>query len=775
LSTSIIVTQTLFDKPISNTSESEFNDDILGEEPVGDYIAYFRAYWEVVFFSYIDDTYIQLYNSTEELVWDGTLNKGEYQYLDFGHLAMERLSAYGTKRYSVLYGDPYMNGGGHFAVDEEGRALGTDFYTLVPDISITNEDPRLIIFAYEDNTAVDLEYIDGPNIWSGTLDKGEYYENINLPQEYVHVTGTKPFSVLTAVDIGFFVPSSNGSFTGTHFYTWNEPRGPLQVYSYYDGNFVTVRFLNNGTVAWSGMLERNEKITYSAPEDPGHKYYEITSTKNVTVSVNPFSHNFAHLTSVADCTGRGIGSDFLFEVSNSDILVFAYHNYTTVRLVNPYTKELISVDVLNAGEHIDVNPKIPGEKGDFYRIISDKEISISTGMGGAGSAFAFVYDRNKVIVPELQTIMLNTTLAANKNDIILNWSLSANRTSISHYLIYRSEDQNDFNFSEPWVDTYMEINPVSSVIDPLERFWMDEGAADSQNPNFSEQYYYIVRAIDTCNCFWTAISNTAGKYTLEFDDGINTFSLPLKPPWSISLENLMNDMGASTISWLDANDNWQTYPENSNAPLAGMGKGYVVEFENPADFTFTGEPASMIRYTGGFGFDRNMRNDISASVDTFGNVIVDWTPILDAEKYYVYRSNIRHGFFTEEYDVFEIISPPFQDSGAAAIVGELYYMVVPYNSTQGEGSSTYSIGVITTEYHGNEMIGLPLKPVWGVKYADWYVDQIPNALGIVYLDSGIWKAHFKEFPEGVYDTILEVGRGYEVSVYAKSLYTYIGW
>jgi hypothetical protein len=73
------------------------------------------------------------------------------------------------------------------------------------------------------------------------------------------------------------------------------------------------------------------------------------------------------------------------------------------------------------------------------------------------------------------------------------------------------------------------------------------------------------------------------------------------------------------------------------------------------------------------------------------------------------------------------------------------------------------------------MIGLPLKPVWGDKSADWYVDQIPNALGIVYLEAGIWKAHFREFPEGVYDTIVERGRGYELTVYKTTLHTYIGW
>jgi hypothetical protein len=103
-------------------------------------------------------------------------------------------------------------------------------------------------------------------------------------------------------------------------------------------------------------------------------------------------------------------------------------------------------------------------------------------------------------------------------------------------------------------------------------------------------------------------------------------------------------------------------------------------------------------------------------------------------------------------------------------------MIIPHDPIGGtNGSSTYSIGVWTAEYNGNEMFGLPLKPVWGLESADWYVDQIPNCLGIVFYENGIWKAHFKEFPEGVYDTMIEFGKGYQVSVYDTSLYSYVGW
>jgi len=260
----------------------------------------------------------------------------------------------------------------------------------------------------------------------------------------------------------------------------------------------------------------------------------------------------------------------------------------------------------------------------------------------------------------------------------------------------------------------------------------------------------------------------------QFGAGLNTFSLPLQPFTALSLDVLMTDLGATTISWLDEGNNWQTYP-SASPQLTEVGKGYVVEFDSSARYVFTGQPASMIIYQEGFGFDFTTRNDIRAEVDSFSNVNVTWKPITGADKYRVYKSNVRDGFFKSSFNMFEVTIPQFQDLGAASFAGELYYLVVPFNSTLGNGSSTYSIGVWTAEFNGNEMFGLPLKPVWDDKSADWYVDQMPYCLGIVYLEDGIWKAHFKEFKEGVYDTIIQLGRGYELTVFTTSRFTFIGW
>jgi hypothetical protein len=332
-----------------------------------------------------------------------------------------------------------------------------------------------------------------------------------------------------------------------------------------------------------------------------------------------------------------------------------------------------------------------------------------------------------------------------------------------YYELYGGPTQTSLN---------LDLLDVIAIIPAPQTWWLDT-VRFTTNP---DEFYYVVRAVDADAIpeLRSATSNTGGYYRVSFAASIETFSLPLEPFAIVSLETLMNDMGATSISWLELNDDWSTHPPVP-APMAETGKGYVIERPGlSGSHVFTGQPASMVMYTEGFGFDDATRDDITVSVDISGNVNLDWTPIAGAEKYYVCRADDRDKFFTLDFSFYEVTAPPYQDIGAAVLAGELYYMVVPYDSIAGNGSSTYSIGVITEEYNGNEMIGLPLKPIWGDMTADWYVDQIPNCLGIVFLEDAIWKAHFKEFPEGVYDSTIELGRGYELSVFATSLYSFVG-
>jgi hypothetical protein len=337
-----------------------------------------------------------------------------------------------------------------------------------------------------------------------------------------------------------------------------------------------------------------------------------------------------------------------------------------------------------------------------------------------------------------------------------------------YYEVYGGLDQTSLD---------LDLTDVIDTLTAPQTWWLDTSSLLSY-----DEFYYVIRAVDTDTVPWTRsmTSNTAGYYTLDFVEGLNTVSLPLQPFGALPLDTIRNGMGATSISMLDSNDDWQTYT-SSPTPNAQMGIGYVVDLPvgSPSSYIFTGEPAAMILFTDDYGWDFDEGALVAASISA-KDVLLSWPSLGPGIEYYVYWSAIRDGFYINNFAILNgglpLTTTSYIDPGAVSAPGEDYYLIVPHDPVnKDDGASTYSIGIFTADFNGNEMIGLPLKPFWGDMSADWYVDQIPNCLGMVYLEDGIWKAHFKEFPEGVYDTIVEYGKGYEISVYASDLFDFIGW
>jgi hypothetical protein len=241
---------------------------------------------------------------------------------------------------------------------------------------------------------------------------------------------------------------------------------------------------------------------------------------------------------------------------------------------------------------------------------------------------------------------------ANRNDIDLHWSQPM-MPALSHFLIYRSELQTDFNFSTVWKNTSVDINPLTGVIDPLLMAWLDTDVTNASHVNYRNEYYYTVRAVNSLGMRSTT-SNTAGYYVMYFNESLKAFSPPLEHQGTLNLDALTLDMGANSISWLDANDEWQTYPSNPFTPSVNMGKGYVAEFSVPSRYVFTGEPAAMIIYQEGFGFDHASMNSINAMTDVNGNITVSWTPIPGADGYRLLKTMTRNGFHTSNHESFNV-------------------------------------------------------------------------------------------------------------------------
>jgi hypothetical protein len=380
-----------------------------------------------------------------------------------------------------------------------------------------------------------------------------------------------------------------------------------------------------------------------------------------------------------------------------------------------------------------------------------------------------------VLSPQLLPPYVTDIIPANL-ELNITWNLSPSLT-VNAYDIYGGPTQTLIDFNAVIASTPDEPPPAA-------RTWVKFPFNYLADPEF----YFVVRARNNAGGpEWSPSSNTAGYYTIDFDGGTNTFSLPLEP-FSVSAMNLEDYLAiipnALSVSYLDGNDDWQTLQPPTMPPFtpAVQGQGYVLETSDITNHTFTGQPSAMISYMDGILWDFQAGALVSASISG-SDVSLTWQDLGVGIQYYVYRSETRDGFFPGSPGTYSILNggspvpgPSYLDTGAASNPSDYYYMIIPINTgTMELGSSTYSVGVLKATYNGNEMIGLPVKPQWGDKYADWYVDQIPNALGLVYLEGGIWKAHFKEFPEGVYDTILEFGKGYEITVYSTSSYIFVGW
>lgn len=365
-----------------------------------------------------------------------------------------------------------------------------------------------------------------------------------------------------------------------------------------------------------------------------------------------------------------------------------------------------------------------------------------------------------------------TAQVIDNDDIFLNWTVS-NSTSIDHYLIYRSTDQREFDFSTPVYNT-------SADTDPLRTNWTDVDAANLSAPR---EFYYVVRAVNGLGNI-SITSNTVGKWTNEFPPGLSSFSLPLEP-FEIRNVSLYADNIPNTefIRWMDSSGHWVTHhrrmAEGQYDVQAQMGRGYEIGLSSVARFTFCGYPASMIRFQEGLGESVDFRRSLTAQ-KSGTDVVLDWNPAGGSTEYRIFVSNERNGLHDMSLQPVASVSSAqttWTDLGVLSAPGEHYYIVIPVDS-QGElGSSTYSVGVVSIAYSpGSDTFALPLKPIQDHSL-DWYCDVISDVAGMAYSTFGEWKYHAREMPSGVYDRLVQASEGYQISISASmsQRFTFVGW
>ncbi|UCE37778.1 MAG: VWA domain-containing protein [Thermoplasmata archaeon] len=378
------------------------------------------------------------------------------------------------------------------------------------------------------------------------------------------------------------------------------------------------------------------------------------------------------------------------------------------------------------------------------------------------------------------------------NNIRLRWD-PPDSLFTAYYLIYRSENQTDFNFSTPWVRT--DVNYDNGIC-ALRTTFNDTNVSDIVDSNYHQQMYYTIRAVNIAKMV-SQTSRTVGKWTKTFEQGVSTFSLPLEPLQPMQTDDYTNDMNAEYIKYIDDTSHiWKKHnygDGTANNVQMNLGKGFEVKFACPTKYTFCGMPGAMIQYDNAsfVGFDHNSdAKNLTARVDgTTGDIILNWArPFgmsVGVDFYFVYYSDTRDGFWGLLGTNYKILgkgviyagTETAIHTGAAQAGTQFYYMVVPVllNGLQ-FGASSYSIGVWTGKYSmGYDTLGIPLKPDC-THTTDWYCDAIPNVWGMNYYNvpGQRWMWHKTIMPKGAYDVDVVMTEGYQISTINTTKYTFIG-
>lgn len=356
---------------------------------------------DLAVFSYFEGTDIKIYNQEGDLSYEQILPADSLYSITPGPGIYRLVS---NKSFTILVGDAvtsYVNG--YFAVDEAGKGTSLKLNTWMMTGFYPAQD-EFVIFAYNDNTGFTVKDLATKQIiYAGILNKGKYFSFrqagllSSIYHTAVQVTGTLPISALSYTDQDYYVPSANGTFTGTEFYGYSAYEGywvnSITITSYADNNKVTIENIDSSTVIDTVTLMRGQVYTrgVTAPT-----YWAVTSQGPVTTANIPYygwTGNYYYMTRAIDETGVGAGKLFYMPTISSDIRIFSFANNNIVKVTQlglntdyPYTatQTVVYNDTLNYGEFY----YFTSIYGDYvYKIESSENISVLQSNGGAGADF----------------------------------------------------------------------------------------------------------------------------------------------------------------------------------------------------------------------------------------------------------------------------------------------------------------------------------------------------------------------------------------------------
>ncbi len=352
---------------------------------------------DIIVFSYFDNTEFQFYDANNDLLATETLDADEFHNFITGQ-GVYRIVCNNT--FTVLVGDAVTNTvNGYFAVDESGRGTSTKLNTYMMSPFDSNDD--FIVFAYEDNTSFTVRNLEtNAYIYGTSLNAGEYLSFAQIDaipySTAVQVLSDKPVSALSYTDQDYYVPSSNGTFTGELFYGYSGYAGSwansITVAAYYDDTEVTITNLDTGDEIETWTLQEGQVGTYPIYDKV---FWKVQATNPVTASNIPYgtwSGNYYYMTKAIDRSGTGAGTLFYVPTIGSriDVFSFAADNEITITRLGQYDQfpydnsSIVWEGTLEEGQGYNFN----SSSGSWvYKIEGTENMSVLQSNGGFGADF----------------------------------------------------------------------------------------------------------------------------------------------------------------------------------------------------------------------------------------------------------------------------------------------------------------------------------------------------------------------------------------------------
>ncbi len=376
------------------------------------------------------------------------------------------------------------------------------------------------------------------------------------------------------------------------------------------------------------------------------------------------------------------------------------------------------------------------------------------------------------ITPPLPPVL---RLRKNQDNIELYWEPSSD-LDVDYYLIYRSAEKWEFNFSSPWVDTSQDASPLRTS-------WNDTTS------DTSSELFYAIRGVDTrSNIGYT--SNLAGKHTLTFEKGYNTFALPLETFENTSAiratDMLYNDIFADEKDTLfrynEDIQQWIGHPKFLPSEIDDftleMGESYMIFIkEGVIEYTFLGSPATAVRFKEGIGDKPEFLEGLNVTVEGT-DVQLSWEPATGAQGYEIYRAGKRMGQGSlTDYSIQPIGNvsagtTTWQDPAPISPGGIRIYMVVVVDGAGERYAGTYAVGVNSHEFtQGYRSFSFELEPKASETIDSFAREKFTSDSDCIYYynaHAGQWIGHPKFLPENINTGNVVTGEGYMIFIDAET-------